>query len=323
MKNIVIIGAGQLGSRHLQGLALSNHPLNIQVVDPSAESLKIAESRFKEVAGTFTGKVAFLSTLEKLEKKIDVAIIATSSKVRKDVIFSLFESATVNYLILEKVLFIKESDYIDVALLFQKTDTKVWVNCARRLYKVYTDLKSELQGPLNMTVVGNEWGLGCNGIHFIDLFAYLTGETGLQLSTASLVDEIFESKRNGYVEFYGTINGEVKGNNLSLTSFSGTPSPMRINIDTPKARYSIQEGGKGKIWISRAENNWSWEESNIEMPFQSQLTNLLVDELLEKGTCDLTTFEESSSLHLTFLKSLLSFIRVLKNDNSITECPIT
>ena len=48
MKNILIIGSGELGSRHLQALTKTNININIQVVDPSNESLKIASERFKE-----------------------------------------------------------------------------------------------------------------------------------------------------------------------------------------------------------------------------------------------------------------------------------
>ena len=42
MKTIAIIGAGQLGSRHLQALVAVDFPLTVQVVDPSNEALKIA-----------------------------------------------------------------------------------------------------------------------------------------------------------------------------------------------------------------------------------------------------------------------------------------
>ena len=40
MINVALIGAGQLGSRHLQALALSEIPMNIEVVDPFVESFR-------------------------------------------------------------------------------------------------------------------------------------------------------------------------------------------------------------------------------------------------------------------------------------------
>ena len=48
MHQIAIIGAGQLGSRHLQGLAKLQLPCQVHVVDPSPKSLEVARQRFAE-----------------------------------------------------------------------------------------------------------------------------------------------------------------------------------------------------------------------------------------------------------------------------------
>ena len=47
--SIAVIGAGEVGSRHLQALALLKRPVKIFVVDPSNESLRIAKERFQQV----------------------------------------------------------------------------------------------------------------------------------------------------------------------------------------------------------------------------------------------------------------------------------
>ena len=49
MYNVAIVGAGQLGSRHLQGLSKVNININISVVDPKKHSLQLARSRFNEM----------------------------------------------------------------------------------------------------------------------------------------------------------------------------------------------------------------------------------------------------------------------------------
>jgi len=50
MSNIFIIGVGQLGSRHLQGvLKYRNENLNVFVSDSSLEALKTAGKRASEV----------------------------------------------------------------------------------------------------------------------------------------------------------------------------------------------------------------------------------------------------------------------------------
>jgi predicted dehydrogenase len=48
MINIAIIGAGQIGSRHLQALSYLEEHAVIQVVDPLEQSRKTAEERFND-----------------------------------------------------------------------------------------------------------------------------------------------------------------------------------------------------------------------------------------------------------------------------------
>lgn len=323
MKNIALIGCGQLGSRHLQALAFVKQKVKIQVVDSSSDSLKIAESRFKEVSQNFEGEISFHNDICDLEKKLDVVIVATNSKVRRTVIEQLVANSTVEFLILEKVLFVKEEDYKIVENILIKNNIKAWVNCARRMMDFYQNLQKELSGPIHFMATGNDWGLGCNGIHLLDLFAYLIKEQNIILSNHLIDKTIIESKRQGYIEFTGTITGYTNKHSFHITSFSNDSSPIHIIINTPIVRYIIQEGGTSKVWISKLENGWIWEEQSFIMPFQSQLTNRVVDTILEGGTCDLTTYKESSVLHLLFLKNLISFLQTINSDKTINECLIT
>ena len=323
MKRIAIIGAGQLGSRHLQALAVSKHLLDIQVMDTSEESLKIAESRFNEVAKDFKGKISFVKSIDLLEKEIELAIVATNSKVRRMVIEQLTSHSNIKNFILEKFLFPNESDFDVIEKLIQEAKISTWVNCPRRMMPLYKMLKQEVKGPIHFSVTGNAWGLGCNGIHLLDLFSYLIDSTAIEIDNELIDSEIIESKRAGYIEFTGTIKGVAGKNTMSITSFSNASSPVSISIQTPTARYSIQEGAETKVWISKLENNWAWEEQSHKMLFQSQLTNIAVDSIIDNGTCDLTTYSESSLLHKLFLNNLIQFLQLQKNDQSIKECLIT
>lgn len=323
MKNIVLIGSGQLGSRHLQGLALVKQKVKIQVIDASLDALNIAEARFKEVSENFTGEISFHTEIKNIEKKIDIVIIATNSKVRRVVLEQLLVNSSIDYLILEKVLFTNEEDYQVVENIIEKNNIKAWVNCARRMMDFYKDLQKELSGSVHFMATGNAWGLGCNGIHLLDLFAYLTKDQNIILSNQLIDKTVLESKRPGYIEFTGTITGRTDKHSFHITSFPNGSSPIHIVINTPTVRYSIQEGSTGKVWISKLENAWSWEEQTFTMPFQSQLTNRVVGSVLETGTCDLTSFKESSVLHLLFLRNLISFLQNINSDNTIKECLIT
>ncbi len=323
MINIAIIGAGQLGSRHLQALASVKHVVNIQVVDPSTDSLKIANERFKEVSENFKGKISFLPSMDLLEKKLDVVIVATNSRIRREVIEKLLDHSQVNYLILEKFLFVKSEDYAFVGNLLEKKKIKTWVNCPRRMMHFYQDLEKRISGNVHFAATGNAWGIGCNGIHVLDLFAFLTNTQNIVLSTNLIDKTILESRRKGYIEFCGTVTGQSDKHSFRMTSFPGNPSEVFITIDTPTARYYIEEGAKGKMRVATEENKWKWEESFFEMPYQSQLTNIFVDEIIATGNCNLTSYKESETLHLLLLENFISFLRNVNNNNSINECPIT
>ena len=52
--------------------------------------------------------------------------------------------------------------------------------------------------------------------------------------------------------------------------------------------------GTGKVFING-------EEHDVKVHYQSGLSGILVDELLEKGTCRLATYAESSYYHKTYL----------------------
>lgn len=323
MFNIAIIGAGQLGSRHLQALANSTNQLHIQVIDPNDDSLKIAETRFNEVISNFEGTIEYSTDISTLNKTIDIVIIATNSKIRKMVFETLIATHTLKNVIFEKVLFTKPSDYEAVEKLIDKHDIKAWVNCPRRMMDFYKHLRGELTGAIHFSFTGNSWGLGCNGIHFIDLFAYLTKTSAITLTNNLIDATTIESKRKGYIEFTGTITGNAGKHSLRITSFNDITSPSLMTIHTETARYSIEEGATAKVWMSKAANNWMWEEQTFTMPFQSQLTNKVVDELLENGTCGLTPYSESAALHIPFLKNLISVLQQTNNNNSIDECLIT
>ena len=116
-KNIVIIGAGNLGSRHLQALALTEIPLNVYVVDSFQKSLDIAKQRWEEMPfNSLVQSVTFYKDIQELNNNFEVAIIATSSKPRRMVLENLLIKNKVRYAILEKVLFPCLEDFADVEI---------------------------------------------------------------------------------------------------------------------------------------------------------------------------------------------------------------
>ena len=77
MFKVLIVGAGQLGSRYLQGLASLDIPLSIAVVDPFEPSLAIARERYLEVNSPCNHKIDYLTNFDQSNQCYDLAIIST------------------------------------------------------------------------------------------------------------------------------------------------------------------------------------------------------------------------------------------------------
>ena len=56
------------------------------------------------------------------------------------------------------------------------------------------------------TVVGNNWGLMCNTINYLDVFSWLTDEKLVSINSDRLDKKWFVSKRDQYMEVNGVLN---------------------------------------------------------------------------------------------------------------------
>lgn len=318
--NIALIGAGELGSRHLQAMSRSSKPYEIDVIDPSTQSRTVAEARLLEMGETPVS-VAFLDDIPS-GKNYEVVIVATSSLVRASVTQRLLDRAQVKHIVFEKILFPSIEEYDDIDVLLEKHSVKAWVNCPRRMYPIFEQLKPLFTtSPLTLSITGGDWGLGCNGVHIIDLVAHLTGETEFDFSPERLDPIIHESKRAGYIEFTGTLMGATPtGASLSLTSLQDNFSPCVIHIAGSDASVVLDEGnGVGLLYSKKT--GWKPEQLSFRLPYQSELTHLVIDSLIDRGGCPLTTFSESCALHKPMLKAFLEHQKACGVDSDI--CPIT
>jgi hypothetical protein len=325
MKNIVIIGAGQLGSRHLQALANCGNEYQITVIDPNQDSLSVAESRYNEVKLPISPKADFFTQMDALPKEIFAVIIATNSLIRRKVVEQLLQKSSVQYLVLEKFLFPSLEDYGAVETLLKEKGVKAFVNTPRRQFDYYNSLKQQLTSPFSIEINGVAWGLACNSVHYIDLLSYLGDDDGIESIRLISDDKIYESKRNGYIEFCGTMIVTSKNGNIAkLTCYAEGNRPLLLSISDSQSTYIIKESGNTSIIsFTNEDGKVVQKESAIEVPRQSQLSNLIIKELDESGVCTLPSYSVSAQLHIMVLQCFLHEYRSLKNDINIHVCPIT
>ncbi|MDA3779274.1 MAG: Gfo/Idh/MocA family oxidoreductase [Bacteroidales bacterium] len=323
MKINLIIGAGQLGSRHLQGLLKYAEPQKIYVLDPSKTSLEIASQRAKEIIHTH--ELQFRTNWYGLPDSFDLVIIATNSDVREKIINQLLTNHHVSNLILEKVLFQELASFKRIAKLIEENQVSTWVNHPRRLFDSYIKLKQKLktESPKVYQITGGNWGLGCNGLHFIDLILFLSGSTLLSLDAEWIDAEVLESKRKGFVEFTGTIKGRLHdGSIFFITSLQGHPSAITLTVFDANDRYFVQEGGTPKIYNMANNHEFKLEESSFTLEYQSNLTTTIIDQLLKTGNCGLPTFMEATNPHKLFISALLDKYNSITG-NTTKKLPIT
>jgi len=311
MLQIALIGAGQLGSRHLQALSLLDRAAEITVIDPSEASLATARERFDQAVSSGPGKVKarFVTSTSDLPKIVDGAVIATAANVRLAALEQLLSRSRVGALMLEKVLFQRLADYDAAEQLLQTSSTRAWVNCAQRLWPFFRDLQSRTLGKSNIQigVTGAQWGLGCNAIHNIDLLPFMTGEADCRIE-AALDPGAIASKRAGFVEFTGTLYafGE-RGNRVVQTSYREGGAPFEFEVQGEDFR-AIWRVADGTTRIAEAAGGWKWRETESRAPHQSQLTHTVLLEMIEHGRSALPAFAESSRLHRIMLKALLEHL---------------
>ena len=185
----------------------------------------------------------------------------------------------------------------------------VYVNHPRRMYSYYQDLKNELkqkkQTVSHIHVLGNEWGLACNGLHFIDLASFLMDKNPISVSNNHLED-IRPSKRLGYIEFTGHlwVHFEQRST-LLLSSLIGNNRSTSIEIICQDHKYHIEEGGRGIITLFK---NSKWiSDTPINTPFQSELTTYLIEDILNGKTPKITPLQLSKTCHQSFIESLKNF----------------
>jgi predicted dehydrogenase len=291
------------------------------LVDLSNAALDLAQQRLSEMPPNDNIKdVICLSEIEKLPKQIDLVILATTANVRFMLLEGLLAHSEVKNIILEKVLFQQENEYERAGDLLKSHGVKAWVNCPRRLFEIYQKVRDFFcDHPLHfMQVYGGDWGLGCNGIHFADLFNFLSGKVIEEYDASQLDSGVYTGKRAAFVEFGGTLIGRVGATQLWLTAMNGSTSRHLIMLRSEKRSCLLDEQA-GQVWFMDEQDGWS--NSSFITPYQSHMTGDIAMSILQRGVSELPDYSTSAAIHLPFIRILQQHIS--KIDTSVSACPIT
>lgn len=314
--NYLLVGAGQLGSRHLQALAtLEAH--TIYVVEPNAQAASLAKERFQQIPAHAGKKLVFtdFAELTKEEHAISAAIIATLSNNRLAVLEEVL-SLGVKYVLCEKVAFQSVAEYQQARVLMKKHQARVHVNHIYRYIPIYNEIRnyvSKHNKPLNITYKAGNIGMGCTYIHVLDLFAFLT-DRPVEAVEAHIEKPLLPCKRGAdFIEFTGAARATTAQGDMLEVEF------LNVHQDAPIIRFQC---GDLDITVDEAKDAWTQSGSTkpLEMPISSRLTARLMPEILS-GQSRLPTLEEAFPLNMLMLNAFNHSLHGSCDD--VTQCPIT
>ena len=314
---IKLVGAGQIGSRYLQGLAKCNTPLEIFVNDHNVESLQRAKTRWQESINKFSDhKIIWNNKINNQKDLFDLIIVSTSSYKREYIVSDLSKNSIAKFWIIEKVLAQSTKDIKKINYSTNQAKS-VWVNTPRRIMKIYFELK-KLTGvtPNKITYKGGMWGMACNSIHFIDLVEFLTNQSIVTVDTSNVDKKWIHSKRPGYYEITGELLMKFSNGTELILQSSADINNKFIKIELPNKEYWIIDETNGKLSSSTGEEIFGKLEN------QSDITPYVVQKILKYGKSDLTTLKDSSRQHSIYLDAILEHWNK-SNNKKDKKVPIT
>ena len=270
--NIMIIGCGQLGSRHAQSLAKFNPRGTLTLVDPSLESLDKCHRLVLE--NGFMGKIQVGTRPRDFSEPFDLLVVSTSSVERAASIEEFFSTCSAPYVLLEKLLASNLEELEKIHRTVSEVQMSAWVNCPMPYYPHFRDMTSALATQnsseiLNYSVKSKSVGLITTSVHNLDHFARLAKSN---VESITLTDDslLCASKREGYAEIAGTLIAETENKDVLIMEFDPRDNTPFHTIEIQKGRSSWKfEQHKGELTEVQ---DGARTVSKFETPLQSALT---------------------------------------------------
>ena len=314
MLNILIVGCGNIGKRHLFSLNNSKHKINIKVLEKDIKKIKL----FKKINKGFTG---YIKNYSEIDRNTALLLICTKAYKREKIIKSVLKYCNPKFMILEKIPFQKMTAYREILNLCKKRKIKTWVNFPFRYQSYYKFLKKIIfknNKFFSMIVLlSKSDDLFSSGIHFFDLFLHKI-EKDLKIEYMEVL------KKNN--DYNGTYTGRFvfssKNRTIAvLNSKSKFQQQMHIFGSYHNLKINFFSN-KGDPWKNPKVNIYKKNKNigNFKHLWQSQLTSLYLKDIKLKGKCLLPTLQESYKCNDLIIDAFKKKLKVyLKN----SLCPIT
>tara|TARA_B100001250_G_scaffold139846_1_gene119800 strand:+ start:8978 stop:9934 length:957 start_codon:yes stop_codon:yes gene_type:complete len=318
MKNkiILIVGFGAIGCRHAQSLLEEGFD-NIYLYDTCKD---IINDNMKLI-GYNLSEVKIVNSLDDLDSDyIDLAIISTSSYHRFD-IFNKLVMKNIKYFLLEKIVFQSMEEFRKANEIICDNELFAYCNFPNRYFINYTQLrkKIKLSSKSDFYISSGDCGIACSGIHYLDLFEYLTCSSIIE-SKSYLEKWSKNNKRgNNYIDFSGVLCARNENkNNIELffdKSHNGG-TMIKILLDDETVLLSETDSS----YYSIKKNNEIIISQTLNIKPQSKLTSKLVEDIFSHNAL-IPTINESRNAHYHLFKECQKAIN--QNYTIDSKCPVT
>ena len=303
--DFLIVGAGQLGSRHGQAIARLEAARSITFVDPNPESLAIAAARVREVAPGIT--VSLLPTLDSHVGEIFLGIIATSSYERPAALRRTLQFSAPRNLLLEKLIASDLTGLKQILNELQSVHLPTYVNCPMPFFDHYLSLANLRESneflTVDYTVESNSIGLVTNSIHYLDHFWRLAQMKPLKNVKFDANCLLVDSKRAGYSELCGEMSAETVAGDKLRVNFVPDDKSSRLTVKVafgPHTHIFDEIDGLWDTW----ESGELVTQRKIITPSQSRLTDISITQLVKNMSPYWSTIKDSVFLHSQILRGL-------------------
>lgn len=286
-----IYGLGALGKRHLEGLIRVGSEIDklelIHLVDPM-----IAKADLRSLKDSYDDPNGLLN----LEGgPSEFMIDATNVNGRVGALQSNAE-----ILVLEKPLFnssVSLANFESALSARQTVGKSTWVNHARRYWPLYQDLMQVLRlnnvKIFSLEVKLNNAGLLSNYGHFLDLANWFSESNENAVEKVRL-NKIFEAKRFGFNEAYGTFSGTFSDFGYTITDVDSSDGAIAVNVllETDRGAISINEIKGTVAACPQLEDILTKKQYEVTYCYQSNLTYIMLLDYISSGRLELPTAEQ-------------------------------
>ncbi len=260
--NILILGLGNIGLRHLQSiLKIKADKLNIYLHDKKRLLINHNQNNHK------------IHKVYNIPKNLnfEIAIISTTSEVRHSLLKKIIVNNRIKRILIEKIAFTSKNQYLSALKI-----KNISINYPRPLMKSYINLKSYLRKKTikSIYIYGSKWNMLSNSLHFMNLFYFLTNEILTDINFTKIHNKKYKSKRFGFSEIKGLIVFKNKKNQFLKLVDTSIYKENIIEIFFNKKILRINEN-LSKISFYDDQNNLL-KQKKFKLELQSNLTSKII-----------------------------------------------